>query len=42
MTSYLFVVRVDKSNAKEAQKLILDNDHIFEGISFVFEDKEIK
>ena len=42
MTSYIFVVRVDKSNGKEAERFILDNDHIFEGISFIFEDKQIK
>lgn len=40
--SYIFCIRVDKYNAKEAQKFILDNDHIFEGISFIFEDKQIK
>jgi hypothetical protein len=40
--SYIFCIRVEKHNAKEAQKLILDNDHLIKGISFVFEDKDIK
>jgi hypothetical protein len=42
VASYLFVVRVDKNNAKRAQDLIMDNDNIFEGISFIFQDKNIK
>lgn len=42
MTDYIMTVFVSKENIKEAQKLILSNDHIFWGISHIIKTEDIK
>lgn len=42
VSGYVFGIIVDKSKAKVAQELILNNTQIFKRISFIIEDIDIK
>jgi len=39
--SYIMLISIEEENIKEVKKLILNNDHIINGISFTLKDVNI-